>query len=651
MLKIALLGNPNTGKTSLFNRLTGLNQKVGNYPGVTTEKKVGFLSSNHKPWAEITDLPGLYSLTPASVDEEIVTQILTDVQNIHHPDIAVVIADATNLKRNLFLYTQVKDLGIPTLLVINMMDEASRKGISIDEKILEHRFQTPVFKVSVRKNQGIDSLAERLAEPITPTPNGTIPSRSKTHFVYKPNAKPKRLQESIYRYRAIHDVLQEALTVNRSEARDFTSRLDRILTHKFWGYAIFLLVLSLIFQAIFSWASTPMDSIDQGFTALSQWVRAVMPAGVFTELLSQGVIPGVAGVVMFVPQIAILFLLLTLLEESGYMSRVVFLLDKFMCRFGLSGKSVMPLISGLACAIPAILSARNIENARERLITIMVTPFMTCSARIPVYTILIAIVIPRKKWGVFNTQGLVLMGMYVLGVATALLAAAAFKKILKQRYKSFLIVELPPYRMPQLRNVWLNMFQKTKAFALKASQIILAISVVLWFLASYGYREETVDSAARTAYENSPHKAEGFQAFAGSYRLKHSYLGRLGRFIEPAIAPLGCDWKIGIALLASIAAREVFVGTLATVYSVRDEGDDTSIKQSLSREVRIDGSRLFNLATGVSLLLFYAFAMQCMSTIAVVRSETRSWKWPAIQFAYMTLLAYVASWLAYQILK
>lgn len=651
MLRIALLGNPNTGKTSLFNLLTGLNQKVGNYPGITTEKKVGILEFNQKQRAEIIDLPGLYSLTPSSADEAIVTQILVDAQNSHHPDVAVVISDATNLKRNLFLYTQVKDLGIPTLLVINMMDEAARKGIHIDKEILERAFQTPVVKVSVRKNKGIDTLKEKLGEPIAPAQNATIPSRSKTHLVYKPNAKQRCLQESIYRYRAIRDVLKEALTVNQAEARDFTSKLDRVLTHKVWGYAIFLLILSLIFQAIFSWASTPMDWIDQGFNSFGKWVQWVMPAGVFTDLLSQGVIPGIAGVVMFIPQIAILFLFLTLLEESGYMSRVVFLLDKFMRRFGLSGKSVMPLISGVACAIPAILSARNIENERERLATIMVTPFMTCSARIPVYTILIAIAVPNQKWGIFNIQGLVLMGMYILGVATALLAAAVFKKVLKRKYKSFLIVELPPYRMPQFRNVWINMLEKTKAFVYKAGQVILAVSVVLWFLANYGYREETRVPAAQMAYENTPHKPEDFQTFASSYKLKHSYLGRLGRFIEPVIAPLGYDWKIGIALLASIAAREVFVGTLATVYSVGDKGDEAPIKQRLWGEVRADGSRLFDLATSISLLLFYAFAMQCMSTIAVVRSETRSWKWPAIQFGYMTLLAYVAALLAYQILK
>lgn len=690
MLKIALLGNPNTGKTSLFNLLTGLNQKVGNYPGVTTEKKSGIITLEGTGRARITDLPGLYSLTPDSADEAVATQFLSDEQCSEHPDIAVVVANATNLKRNLFLYTQVKDLGIPTLLVINMMDEAERKGIFIDETLLAEAFQTPVIKISVRKGEAIDALKRRLAKPIQAarddtfsfskalgiyhdtgqsagtfkefykaflserakggTASKTVPAKGSEGTVDRPDINKLRLRESIHRYQAINEVLKRGIKVDKAKARDLSSKIDRVLTHNFWGHVIFLLILAFIFQAIFSWSAIPMNWIDQRFTALTQWVRTVLPAGVFTDLLSRGVMPGITGVLMFVPQIVILFLFLTLLEESGYMSRVVFLLDKSMRRFGLSGKSVVPMISGVACAIPAILSTRNIENWRERLITIMVTPLMTCSARIPVYTILISIVIPDVTWGIFNLRGLVLMAMYLLGLATALCAALVFKKLLKQRYKSFFILELPSYRMPQFRNVWLNILEKSRAFVLGAGKIILAVSVILWFLASYGYGEKGTAPQEQTAYRKGAQEQEGAVALTPSYKLEHSYLGRMGHFIEPALKPLGYNWKIGIALLSSIAAREVFVGTLATIYSVQNK-DDTAIQQELAQELRADGTPLFNLASGVSLLLFYAFAMQCMSTIAVVKRETRSWKWPAIQFSYMTLLAYIASLLAYQLLK
>ena len=688
MLKIALLGNPNTGKTSLFNLLTGLNQKVGNYPGVTTEKKAGIASLGNGQRSEITDLPGLYSLTPASADEALVTRFLFDSTHRGYPDVALIVADATNLKRNLFLYTQVKDLGIPTLLAINMIDEAERKGISIDEKVLEREFQTPVVKISVRKHQAIHRLKKRLSEPIaaardttfdlrklpglqedttTAPPSyrallsdfSTAPSRPKPHSSADPgrserraDSRQLRLKESIYRYQAIHQILKQAVRVDKTQARDFSSKLDRALTHKFWGYIIFVSILALIFQALFSWTEAPMDWIDQRFAALAAWVQVVLPPGVFTDLLSTGVIPGIGGILLFVPQIAVLFCFLSLLEESGYLSRVVFLMDKFMRRFGMSGKSVVPLISGVACAIPAILSTRNIENWRERLITIMVTPFMTCSARIPVYTLLISIVIPDVKWGVFNLRGLVLMALYLLGVIVALLAALIFRKLLKQTYKSFLIVELPPYRVPQLRNIGLSVLSKTQAFAWGAGKIILAVSVVLWFLARYGYPRETLDRDATAAYEQTYSQREGpsLLAFVRSYKLEHSYLGQLGQLIEPALQPLGYNWKIGIALLSSLAAREVFVGTLASIYSVQD-GHNRTIQQQLSEERKADGAPLFDLATGVSLLLFYAFAMQCMSTVAVVKRETQSWKWPAVQFAFMTLLAYTASLLAYQFLK
>ncbi|WKL46663.1 ferrous iron transport protein B [Flavobacterium pectinovorum] len=694
-INVALIGNPNTGKTSVFNQLTGLNQQVGNYPGITVEKKIGFCKLPNNIKANILDLPGTYSLNASSMDESVVIELLLNKNDKLYPDVAVVVTDVENLKRNLLIYTQIKDLEIPTILVINMSDRMERKGITLDIQYLEEKLKTKIALVSSRKGLGIDNLKELIvsyktipheaclnASVIDPDYFQKLQHAFPNQLIYKlwlvitqdvnfsnldrneirstftkSNSELKRLQqkETIKRYQFINDVLKEGLKVDASMAKDFRAKLDRVLTHKFWGYFIFLAILFIIFQSIFSWSTIPMDFIDSTFASLSSWVAAELPSGILTDLLSQGIIPGIGGVIIFIPQIAFLFLFISILEESGYMSRVVFLMDKIMRKFGLSGKSVVPLISGTACAIPAIMATRNIENWKERLITILVTPFTTCSARLPVYAIIISLVIPNERvLGILNMQGLSLMLLYLLGFGTAILSAYILNKILKLDNKTYFVVEMPSYKLPLFKNVGINVVEKTKAFIVGAGKIILAISVILWFLASYGPGKDFNEAEAivKERFVNKPLNEVEFENEVASQKLENSYIGIMGKAIEPAISPLGYDWKIGIAIISSFAAREVFVGTLATIYSVGDSDNETTIKSKMQKEVNPQtGEKIFNFASGISLLLFYAFAMQCASTLAVTKKETNSWKWPAMQLVLMSGLAYFVALLAYQLLK
>jgi ferrous iron transport protein B len=698
-IKIALVGNPNTGKTSLFNQLTGLNQKVGNYPGITVDKKIGSCHLSESVKALILDLPGTYSINATSADEHIVFDILVNDKNPDYPDAVVVVAEVENLKRNLFLFSQIKDLGLPTLLVINMIDQLERKGIQLNIDLLAKELKTIVIPISARKNIGIDELKKVLidyktlnTEPVADIsekvrgfffehikdafPNYSIykswllitkeevcdfitPDLQDKikHFRFRDN-KIKHFQhkETIYRYQVIHEILKKTYSVNRAKGTDLRGWLDRILTHKILGYIIFALALLLIFQSVYAWASIPMDWIDVTFARLADYTQKHLPQGTFNDLLTDGIIPGIGGILIFIPQIAILFFFVAILEETGYMSRVVFLMDKIMRRFGMSGKSVLPLVSGTACAIPAIMTARNIESWRERLITILVTPFVTCSARLPVYAILIALIIPEKSFlGVFNLQGLTLLGLYFLGFGAAFSSAALLHTVLKIKNKSFFIIELPNYQLPSLKNLGLTVWDKTKSFVLEAGKIILAISIVLWFLAAHGGKnfknaEEIVTQ--NRAYMEKTLTLNQLQNQIDAYRLENSYLGNIGKAIEPVIKPLGYDWKIGIALISSFAAREVFVGTLATIYSVGDSSENVNtIKQRMQLEKNDEGKPVFNFATGISLLLFYAFAMQCMGTLAIVKRETNSWKWPLLQLFGMGALAYIVSLVAYQILR
>jgi len=693
-INVALIGNPNTGKTSVFNAITGLNQKVGNYPGITVEKKQGICRLDRTTKAHVIDLPGTYSLNASSMDESVVIELLLNKNDKDYPDVAVVISDIENLKRNLLLFTQIKDLEIPTLLVINMSDRMKSKGISLDIPLLEEKLKTKIALISTREKKGIESLKARLLDyrslskekctdirlideayfgnlekvfpdqslyklwlVITQDVNFAKLDRNKVEdaSAYKTRSISdlKRLQqkETIKRYQYINQSLKETYTIDQSKATDYRSRLDRILIHRFWGYIIFFMILLTIFQVIFDWSSIPMEFIDKSFSALSEYTKSNLPPGLFTNLLAEGIISGLGGIVIFIPQIAFLFLFIAVLEETGYMSRVVFLMDRGLRKYGLSGKSVIPLISGTACAIPAVMATRNIENWKERLITILVTPFTTCSARLPVYLILISLVIPEGSFLGMGYQGLTLMGLYLLGFVMALFSAAILNKILKIQSKTFFVIEMPNYKIPLLKNVLITVLEKTKSFVVEAGRIILAISILLWFMASFGpgdnftQAEEIVKNQKGSEFL-TPLELETEIA---SYKLEHSFIGILGKSIEPAIAPLGFDWKIGIALISSFAAREVFVGTLATIYSVGNTQEETLINRMKS-ERRPNGELLFDLPTGVSLMLFYAFALQCMSTLAIVKKETNSWKWPMIQLFSMTLIAYLSALIVYQIL-
>ncbi|SEF55118.1 ferrous iron transport protein B [Flavobacterium urumqiense] len=694
-INVALIGNPNVGKTSVFNQLTGLNQQVGNYPGITVEKKMGFCKLPTNVKANILDLPGTYSLNASSIDENVVIELLLNKNDKLYPDVALVVTDVENLKRNLLLFTQIKDLEIPTILVINMADRMEYKGITLDIPYLEQHLKTKIALISSRKGFGIDALKKLIvtykiistepclnASSIDPEYFNTLRKTFPNQLLYKlwlvitqdvnflnldrneirssftkSHSDLKRLQqkETIKRYQFINDVLKVGLKIDETVAKDFRSKLDRVLTHKVWGYVIFFLILFVIFQSIFEWSKIPMDFIDSTFASLSAFTSEKLPAGVLTNLISQGIIPGIGGILIFIPQIAFLFMFISILEESGYMSRVVFLMDKIMRKFGLSGKSVVPLISGTACAIPAIMATRNIENWKERLITILVTPFTTCSARLPVYAIIIGLVIPDERvFGIINMQGLTLMLLYLLGFGMAIFSAYILNKILKIKGKTYFVVEMPNYKLPLFKNVGINVIEKTKAFVFGAGKIILAISIVLWFLASYG-PGENFNQAEKIVLEKTkdkPLSKTEFENAVASQKLENSYIGLMGKTIEPAISPLGYDWKIGIAIISSFAAREVFVGTLATIYSVGGNENEVTIKNKMAAEINpVTGEKIFNFASGISLLLFYAFALQCASTLAITKKETNTWKWPLGQLIFMSGFAYIVALVSYQILK
>lgn len=695
-LKVALIGNPNTGKSSIFNALTGLRQKVGNYPGITVEKKTGICLLSEELSAKLIDLPGAYSLNTTSLDESVAVEILLNKRDADYPDVVVVIAEVENLKRNLLLFTQIKDLGIKTILAINMSDRMSALGVALDVSALEKALDTRIALISTRKNSGIDALKQLLIkhESLSENPvldinkvdlayfeglKKTYPKISlyklwlaitqdvnfmpierqsiadQSGFSTKSKEELKRMQhrETVLRYQYINEALKQGYEKDFSKADGFQGLLDRLFTHKVWGYLIFFVILFSIFQVIFDFSSYPMDAIDGFFGQLSEWVKVTLPPGVLTDLVAEGVIAGIGGVVIFIPQIAFLFFFISLLEESGYMSRVVFLMDRLMRPFGLSGKSVVPLMSGMACAIPAVMATRTIENWKERLVTILVVPFTTCSARLPVYLIIIALVIPEGRFFGLGYQALVLTGLYFLGFLASLLAAALLSRNLKIDRKNFFMVEMPTFKTPQLKNVGFTVFEKTKSFVVGAGQVILALSIVIWFLGSNGYSNEFKNAeqlVTESLQADQPTVSElDLERAISSFKLEHSYIGQLGKFMEPAVRPLGYDWKIGIALLTSFAAREVFVGTLATIYSVQD-AEESTIAGRMALENDALGKPVFNLATGASILIFYALAMQCMSTLAVVKKETNSWKWPMIQLVFMTVLAYTASLLTYQLL-
>ena len=672
---LLLLGNPNTGKSSLFNKLTGLNQKVGNFPGVTVEKKEGTINFKNNYFANVIDLPGTYSVNSFSPEEEVVSNILLEKNKIS-PDAALIVSDIENLKHNLLLFTQVKDLGIPLYLIINMCDVMEKRGIALDISTLEEELKTKIFLISTRNSIGIDDLLNEIPNIFDSDTSAIVDNnymdfetiqkinnKNNSSLFYKrwlsqinkisnlDDLKKIKHKEAVHRYRFINNKLNKTLNIDRKKAYDLRSKLDNIFLHPFWGTIIFMSILALIFQTIFTWSSYPMDFIDEMFSNLSNYTKAVLPEGVFTNLLAEGIIAGIGGVIIFVPQIALLFMFISILEETGYMSRVVFLFDKRLKKYGLSGKSIIPLISGVACAIPAVMSTRNINDWKQRLTTILIVPFMTCSARLPVYLILISIVIPDNYFFIFNYQGLTLLGLYLLAVLMALISAFVFSKMIKSNLKNYVVIEMPNYKIPVLKNVLFTVYSKTKSFVFEAGKIILSISILLWILASNGPRDDFkyAEQIILEKYDNKKNISE-LDYEIQSYRLENSYIGTAGKILEPILNPLGYDWKIGIAIITSFAAREVFVGTLATIFSVGSENVET-IKEKMSYQRKQNGQLLFNLPTGVSLMVFYAFALQCMSTIAIVKKETNSWKWPAIQFTFMTIIAYISALIVYQTLS
>jgi ferrous iron transport protein B len=699
-LKVALVGNPNAGKSSLFNHLTGLNQKIGNFPGVTIDKKTGSARISENIYAEIIDLPGVYSLYPKTLDEKIVFDILMDPNDDSHPDIIVVVVDASNLKRNLLLFTQIRDLGFPVILALNMLDLAHLRGIKIDLNELSKELEVPIVLINGRSGKGLDQLKAALACPIHNFPGHFLDALSlapkvieevKKRFNLDNDYKALQLahqhnssrtlttegkaviedicqrynfdsillqsEETIYRYETIQKIFAKAVKITKPEEHEnFSNKLDRILTHKVFGFAIFFLILFLMFQAIFAWASVPMDLIDMGIASLNEWLKEKLIPGPLTDLLTDGLIAGMSGILVFIPQIALLFLFISVLEESGYMSRVMFIMDRIMRRFGLNGRSVVPLISGVACAVPAIMATRNIENKKERLVTIFVTPLMSCSARIPVYTILIALVVPEYYvGGILNLQGLALMGLYLLGFFAAIFSAWIVNLFLRKEESGYFIMEFPVYKVPRWKNVGITIVEKVKAFVFGAGKIIIAISIILWVLSSYGPAKqmEAAEREAKSISLKLKLSETETRSLIASKKLENSYAGYFGKTIEPAIRPLGFDWKIGIALISSFAAREVFISTMSTIYSIGEsEDNERTIMERMKSEVDANtGKLIYTPALVVSLLIFYAFAMQCMSTLAIVQRETKGWKWPIAQFIYMTGLAYLSSYFVYQLLS
>ena len=706
---IALVGNPNTGKSTLFNAFTGLKQKIANYPGVTVEKKVGFTTINGQK-VRVVDLPGTYSLNPKQLDEKIAYEVLAGKYEFEPaPDLAVVLIDASNLDRNLYLATQVTDLGIPVIIALSMIDVAEERGINIDSVQISERLGVPVIPI-IAKNRGeSDKVVKYIEENEVDVPGALawnpgkdlkaaveyiiknwidseldIPERSriiealrflgndqaineipdlekqhslrnvveKARTELEKAGKNYSAEEVLRRYDFIEKCTSSSVTTSTEASENISDKIDEFVTHKYFGPVIFAGILLLMFQAIFSWAEPFMNLIDLTFINTGDWVAESLPPGMLNDLLVEGVIAGLGGVIIFLPQIMFLFFFISILEGTGYMARAAFVMDGFMTRIGLHGRSVVPLMSGFACAIPGIMATRTIENWRDRFITIMVLPFMACSARLPVYALLIAAFIPDNSvLGVITLQGVTFFGLYIFGIVMAILSALVIKQFFSSKEQSPFIMELPAYKMPKWSSVVHNVYDRGKVFVVEAGRIILAISVILWFLASFPNVEIPDDFGSGQVSSDLNTESISQAQLEASYKLEHSYAGQFGHLIEPVIKPLGFDWKIGIGLITSFAAREVMVGTLNTIYSVEDESEEAlSLQKKLQGDInKSTGEPVYNVWTALSLMIFFALAMQCMSTIAIVRRETNSWKWPAIMFTYMTGLAYLCSFIVYQV--
>lgn len=653
-LTVALAGNPNAGKTTLFNSLTGLSQKVANYPGVTVERKTGVWHLGRTD-ADLVDLPGLYSLDATSLDEQIARDVITGkVDSVGQPDVIVSVVDATNLERNLYLTTQLFEFGVPVVVALTMIDVFEKQKHEIDIAKLSASLRVPVIAVNAKGDRGQKELAARVVAAVTEKPS--IPAELN-------GSAPKSTNEKIFaRYNFISNAVQGSVKHNDRNEHRLSEKIDRVLTHKFFGLLILIAVLLTVFQAIFSWATLPMDLLEQGFGALADASRTILPEGVLSDLVAGGIIAGVGGVLVFLPQILLLFLFISILEDTGYLARAAFLLDKLMSRVGLHGKAFLPLMSSFACAIPGIMATRTIENRRDRFATILIAPFMSCSARLPVYTLMIgAFFAGQKVFGFLSLGAVLMLAMYALGISVALIVAFVLKRTILKAPPPPFIMELPPYRLPSVRTVLQNMITRAWLFVKRAGTVILAISIVLWALMYFPRSAAEPRSGPLAVAGGSPQGAEAVSGNpvaaaprsdtpADSRQLRDSFAGKLGHLIEPVIRPLGFDWKIGVALIASFAAREVLVSTLSIIYNVgKDENEQSQTLISAVRDARDDtGKIVWTPLTALALMVFFVLAMQCMSTLAIVRRETNSWSWPLFMLAYMTGLAYLGALITYQ---
>ena len=635
-LCIAVTGNPNTGKTSLFNALTGLRQKVANYPGVTVETKAGQWSIFPElPSAQVIDLPGLYSLDATSLDEEIARDVLLGRTNkVRKPDVVVITLDATNLNRNLYLATQLIQTGVPIVVALTMFDLAERSGLRIDLQKLSAALGVRVVPVIAKRRLGLVELGRAVLDAANA---GSREDRNSSAFLqqYRSTLHAVSWQDRLTaRYKWIEDVVAECVDTDDSQQRNVSERIDAIVTHKFLGPLILFVVMLLIFQTIFSWANLPMNLIDHVFSGLGSLARAYLPAGILTDLLVDGVVAGVGGVLVFLPQILLLLFFNTLLEDTGYMARAAFLMDRLMRAVGLSGKAFVPLLSSFACAVPGIMATRTIENSRDRVATIMIAPFMSCSARLPVYTLMIAAFFSgRTVFGVISLGAVIILGMYLFGIGVAIVVGWILKHTVLKGPPLPFAMELPPYRLPNLSNVGHTLLARVGAFLKQAGTVILAISILMWFLVSFPRSQASKAT-------NDP-----------AIQVEESYAGRAGHHIEPLIAPLGFDWKIGIGLISSFAARETVISTLSIIYNVGADPtatQSTSLVDAIRNARRTDGSRVWTPLVALSLMVFFVLACQCMSTVAIVRRETNSWRWPIFMVGYMLALAYVAALITYQ---
>jgi ferrous iron transport protein B len=655
-----LLGNPNIGKSSLFNRLTGLKQKVGNFAGVTIEKKTGQIRLSEGK-ASLTDMPGSYSLIPRSPDEKVVA---AEMLNSNSHKTCILVADASNLARNLLLFSQVADLELPALVVLTMNDVAQERGIRIQTELLEQQLGCPVVPVNPRTGEGIQQLKDRLAEARIPLPRFFNSEDGSSFREWLLSAGENRekgnspdleiARETTQRLKKIKELTADAILESVSSRQDSPGFLpDRIALHPIWGYLLMLAILLVVFEGVFTLSSYPVDLLDQGMDQLGGWLSGLLPEGILKQFLLGGVLAGIQGIVVFVPQIAILFFLIGILEQSGYMARVMLLLDRLMGKMGLSGKSVVPLVSGLACAVPAIMATRNMSSSRERLIAIFVTPLMSCSARLPVFSLLVGLLLPEKLfWAGIPAQGLVMLALYLLGLAGAVITALLLHHLMPGKGTGNFVLEIPPFKVPGWSSLLTSVYHKSSAFVIEAGKIILAISVILWFMASFGPGDSMENAAQLAEEEVSSGRItnEDLASRTAALQLEASYAGHAGQWIEPVIRPLGFDWKIGVALISSFAAREVFVGTMSVLYASGSEEETEGLKSRMqSARNPVTGQPVFTAATIISLLVFYIFAMQCMSTLAVSYRETGSLKWPLLQLIYMTSLAFGLSFASFQL--